>query len=227
MEAKPEDVPSPVVDKNVQPLPERKGRRQLYWFGLFAAVAITLFLLRAPLLGGFAHLWVVNDPLVPSDVIVVLGGGAQSRTFEAARLYHAGYAPTIWVLKPEPQPTDESGLTMAEHELARRVLLKKGVPEKAIEFVGDGVTSTRDEAIAVRDAMQKAGVKRAIIPTDMFHTRRVRWLFRKALRPISGELAVTAIPSRKYDASNWWRHEDGLISLQNEVVKYLYYRVKY
>jgi uncharacterized SAM-binding protein YcdF (DUF218 family) len=215
------------MEKNAQPPHTRKGWRWLRRFGVLAGVAVALFLLRAPLLGGFARLWIVNDPLAPADAIVVLGGGAQSRTFEAARLYHRSLAPKIWVLKPESQPTDELELTMAEHELARRVLLKKDVPENVIEFVGDGVTSTRDEAIAVRDAMHRAGARKVIIPTDMFHTRRVHWLFRKALHPAGGELAVVAIPSHKYDASNWWQHEDGLISLQNEVVKYLYYRVKY
>jgi hypothetical protein len=29
------------------------------------------------------------------------------------------------------------------------------------------------------------------------------------------------------DGDNWWRHEAGVIGFQNEVIKYLYYRVKY
>ena len=48
---------------------------------------------RGQLLRGLANAWIVHDPLSRADAIVVLGGGMQTRPFEAARLYREGYAP--------------------------------------------------------------------------------------------------------------------------------------
>jgi len=66
-----------------------------------------------------------------------------------------------------------------------------------------------------------------IIPTDPFHTRRVRWLFRKQLKPIGAQVIVRAVPVRDYTASDWWKHENGIVAFQNEVLKFAYYWVKY
>jgi hypothetical protein len=44
---------------------------------------------RAPLLEKIANAWIVPDPLSYSYAIVVVGGGIQTRPFEAARLYRS------------------------------------------------------------------------------------------------------------------------------------------
>ena len=69
--------------------------------------------------------------------------------------------------------------------------------------------------------------QRIIIPTDIFHTRRVRWLFRKALKKSHVTVLMEPVAPRDYTAANWWQHEQGLIAFQNEIVKYAYYRWKY
>jgi hypothetical protein len=69
--------------------------------------------------------------------------------------------------------------------------------------------------------------KSVLIPTDLFHTRRVRWLFRKQLNGTGAQVHVHAITPKEYAASNWWRHEEGLIAFDTETLKYLYYRLKY
>ena len=66
-----------------------------------------------------------------------------------------------------------------------------------------------------------------LIPTDIFHTRRVRWLFRKQLRHTGVQVLVEAVPVREYQQQDWWRHEQGLVAFQNEVLKSLYYHLKY
>ena len=66
---------------------------------------------------------------------------------------------------------------------------------------------------------------RLIIPTDPFPTRRTNWLFEKTI-PGSEAIVVRTDP-RDMDAERWWTNEVGLISFQNEVIKYLLYRVKY
>ncbi len=64
-------------------------------------------------------------------------------------------------------------------------------------------------------------------PTDLFHTRRARWICAKVLRGTGVEVRMAAVDSPLYCATNWWQHEEGLIAFQNEVVKSLYDHLKY
>jgi hypothetical protein len=41
------------------------------------------------------------------------------------------------------------------------------------------------------------------------------------------QVQVQALPPLEYDIDTWWQHEAGVIGFQNEVIKYLYYRLKY
>lgn len=200
---------------------------------LRAAVVLLLVLAvaypaRGPLLRGLAWCWIVDQPVTAADAIIVLGGGVQNRPFAAARLHAAGKAPRVVLFKVAPSPTTELGLTPTEQELTRKVLVRGGVrPDRMVE-IGDDVASSRDEALAVRDWVRKAGgVRRLIIPTDPFHTRRVNWLYRKELEGTGVGVITTVAPHPRYTPADWWRHEEGLIDFQNEVVKFLYYLVKY
>jgi uncharacterized SAM-binding protein YcdF (DUF218 family) len=185
------------------------------------------FVFRSPLLRGSAHAWIVNQPLTRADVIVVLGGGIDTRPFEAARLYHQGLARKILVMNPRPSAPAELGLLPGEAELTREILLKQKVPADAIVVPANLVTNSYDEAVTLRNWARPNRVRRVIIPTDVFHTRRVQWLYGKELKGTGIRVEVDAVPVREYSVDDWWRHEQGIIAFQNEVLKYAYYRLKY
>jgi uncharacterized SAM-binding protein YcdF (DUF218 family) len=124
-------------------------------------------------------------------------------------------------------PTAESGITLSEREITRRLLLSNGVPEAAMAPVGDGVTSTYEEALAVRAWISTNQTKTLLIVTDISHTRRARWIFRKELEGTGVQVRVHAIEPREYGTTNWWLHEEGLVAFQNELLKSLYYWAKY
>ena len=182
---------------------------------------------RGELLKDLANAWIVHDPLSKADAIIVLGGGMQTRPFEAARLYREGYAPRVLVASPESKPTDKIGITADDTEVTKRILSKQGVPDSAVLEFGDEVSSTHEEALALGSWIRKTGLKKIIIVSDPFHTRRVRWVFKKELQSTGTEILTVAAPSLKYDSSNWWQTEQGLIEFQNELIKYAYYRVNY
>ena len=202
--------------------------KRLLLAGLFlGAVLLTAWLFRTPLLRSAAHAWIVNQPLAHAEAIVVLGGGLDTRPAEAARLYHLGLAPKILVLNPRLSAAAELGLEPTEGDLARQILLKKDVPPAAIVTPPNYVTNSFDEAITVRNWARQTGARRVIIPTDIFHTRRVRWLYGRELRGTGLRVQVEGVPVRDYSADDWWHHEQGLIAFQNEVLKYAFYRLKY
>ena len=202
-----------------------RARRWLIWLAGLFGVAALAFLLRAPLLSGAAKAWMVNDPPAKADAIVVLGGGANFRSFEASRLYHSGWAPAIIVMNSELRATDRVGLTIPEAELVRRILLSNAVPAEAIQIVGTNLTSTHDEALILKQWSKDSQAASFLIPTGPFHSRRVRWVFRKVFRDAPARFAVTSINPEQ--CQYWWKTEKTLIDFQNELCKSLYYHLKY
>jgi uncharacterized SAM-binding protein YcdF (DUF218 family) len=202
-------------------------KRLVLLFLALCALLIAGYVFRAPLLYRAASVWIVNDPLPKADVIVVLGGGRETRPFEAAKLYHQGLAPRILIMNPKPEPTTLLGLIPSDAELTRQILIKEGVPASALVMLGNEVTSTYEESMAFRNWAKTNAIKSVIITTDIFHTRRARWLFRKELKNTGIQVSVDAVPVLEYTARDWWRNEHGVVAFQNEVLKFLYYRLKY
>jgi uncharacterized SAM-binding protein YcdF (DUF218 family) len=185
------------------------------------------YVFRAPLLTGLAEAWVVDDPATKADAIVVLGGSPENRPFEAAKLYHEGVAPVILYTDVQPSPVEELGIVPTEPEQTRRILASNGVPTSAMILVGTNVASTFDEAVAVRDWIGGTGIRSVVIVTDWFHTRRAQWIFQREFRGHDETVYIVAAPPVNYGVRDWWQHKYGIMSFQNEVLKYFYYRFKY
>lgn len=193
---------------------------------LALGVSPLLWHYRVVLLTGIARTWEVNDTPEPADAIIVLGGGLNTRPFFAVKLYNQQLAPKILIAETHPTPADDLGVVSRETEGSFAVLSKLGVPSENIVKFGKDVTSTYEEACALRDWLREHNLHRVIIPTDFTHTRRVKWLMNRVL-PANTKIAIVASPSLYYDETNWWQREEGVISLQNEVLKIFYYRLKY
>ncbi len=196
---------------------------------IFLVVIITGFLFRHPLMRAAASGWVVDEPPTKAAAIVVLGGSPESRPFAAAKLFHDGYAPKVLLPRVKPGPAVALGLKANDTEIARAVLIHEGVPESAIELIGTDVSSTFEETQAVKTWLKdsaEGSPATILIPTETFFTRRTRWIFQKTL-DTSATARVVAIPAAGYTTSDWWEHEEGLIDFQNEVIKHLYYHLKY
>ncbi|MGO8698116.1 MAG: YdcF family protein [Limisphaerales bacterium] len=209
------------------PGPRRWLRRMAWLVALPCALLLGCYILRAPVLTGLAEAWVVADPTTNADAIVVLGGVPHLRAVAAALLYHEGVAPRILYMDNKVNPAVELGVMPSEAEVTRRLLLSNNVPPNAMVAVGHGVASTFDESRAVRAWLATNNAKSILIATDLSHTRRARWVFRKELEGTGVQVHVHAIIPKEYNVSNWWRDEQGLIAFQNEWLKFCYYWLKY
>jgi uncharacterized SAM-binding protein YcdF (DUF218 family) len=202
--------------------------------GRLLAVVLLLFVAGAgiwvarwPLLRGAADLWIVSDPVTHADVVVVLGGDLELRPFAAAELYRKGLVGKVLVSQVEERRSSKL-LEMPGHsELNRRLLTKLGVPEGDIVMFGLANTSTQDEAVALGEWADRHGVSRILIPTDLFSARRVRWIFDREFAGSSVRVSVPSFEPPQYTRAQWWKSEWGMITFQNEVMKYIYYRLKY
>lgn len=110
----------------------------------------------------------VEVPMEHADAIVVLGGESEGRPGEAARLYRAGVAPLVFVVGT------------GDAERGRQVLIAGGVPTNKI-VLEPRSCSTIQNADFSGPLLKAAGVKRALLVTSRFHTRRALSTFRKRL----------------------------------------------
>jgi uncharacterized SAM-binding protein YcdF (DUF218 family) len=201
--------------------------------GLFVLVAVAAggWLMREPLLREAADLWIVSDPISRADAIVVLSGGLPTRPFEAAELWQRGLADKILISQPSEDRAVSTGAMPSHSELNREILLKLGVPGGVIETFGTANQNTRDEAVSLREWAERNAASAFIIPTEIFPARRVRWIFRREFSGTAVKIVVLSFDPPYlppyFTRREWWKTEHGVVAFQNEVLKYIYYRLKY
>ncbi|MFQ5457515.1 MAG: YdcF family protein [Myxococcota bacterium] len=173
-----------------------------------------------PFVSGFL---VTEDPLGPADVIVVLSGSIPDRPRYAAELYRRGIAPRLLCASAMvPDYFKVVGPPMTHAELSAAVLRKQAVPARDIIVVNKS-SSTFEELIVARDLMLARGWKRAVLVSSPYHLRRIRLTWNHLTRKTPLEAILRATPYAGFHQDAWWRHEDDLLSVQNEYAKILYY----
>jgi uncharacterized SAM-binding protein YcdF (DUF218 family) len=121
---------------------------------------------------------IVDSGPATADVIVLLGGGSHERYERAARLFKEHAAPRILV----------SGA--GDCEINRYLLINAGVPARAIEVENQSRT-TRENAQFTVKLLRAQKVKRVIIVTAWYHSRRALVCFQH----YGPELKVYSRPS--------------------------------
>jgi hypothetical protein len=157
----------------------------------------------------------------------VLSGGPDSRAAEASRLFKRGCAPYI-VCTGESAPYlfDILDIKMDEADLTRRALNKNSVSDRFILLVHEG-TSTREEKEIIIKYCKMQGLKKVMILSDKFHTKRIDHAFRDDFEREGIEMVLRGAPSKAYEESNWWATESGMIMVNNEYIKLFYYFLHY
>lgn len=210
--------------------PMRPHRSRRWWVGLLLALAA----LGVPA-GMFfyaGHLIVQERDPRRADVGVILAGKF-TRAMYAADLYHQGLIPRIWITRPEREEglaqLDQLGVPVPlQEEVSRQVLLKKGVPEDRIEFIGGGLINTIAEARLVAAMLAARPQYRSVlIVTSKFHVRRAEAIFRHVLAPSPGvEIAVVGTPYDRFVADRWWSDRDSARQVLLEGAKLALFWVK-
>ena len=194
---------------------------------LIAFSGVGVWVSRAPILRAAANAWIISDNVLPADAVAVLGGGLDVRPFAAADYYRQGLVKKVLVAAVRTSPSEKLHVLPSHVELNRDVLIKLGVPENAIETFGTELSSTFEESMALRAWAERNQAIRIIVPTEVFSSRRVKWMLTRAMAGTATQVEVPVLNSAEYTRDEWWRYEQGLIAFQNEVIKYFYYRVKY
>jgi len=194
--------------------------------GLFLLIVFFAGIIVAATGMSYAGEWLmVADRPQRADAILVLGGN-YARSFHAADLYRKGYARRIYVSVPAREDQyrllDEAGIAFPrEEEVVQQVLVKKGVPASAIEYLGRDLISTAAEAQAARTVFAK-GAPKLLVVTSPYHLRRARMIFSDTLP--AADIRVIA---SSYDPfpSEWWKDQIAARNVLLELAKIIFYKI--
>ena len=186
-----------------------------------AALGLLVVLILAAVAVRGAGRWLERqDPLSHEDVIFVLSGGLPQRAVEGSKVYAMGYAPEVWLSRPDG-PADELaklGIHFSnEEDYNRQVLIHAGVPESAIHLLPVPVVNTEEELLEVGSEMRRNGKTSIILVTSPQHTRRVWTLWRKLVGS-NPKAMVRAAHDDPFDADHWWRNTRDVFSVVRETL---------
>jgi uncharacterized SAM-binding protein YcdF (DUF218 family) len=194
---------------------------------VFILLLAMLYAMRRPIMRGFGNILIEEHTFEPCEALFVLSGNPDSRAKEAANLFKKGAAPKIICTgESVPELFEAMKLNVRECELSQIKLIEYGIAETAIELLPIG-TSTREEADAIQAYCQNHNIKKAMVISDRFHTRRICYAFQEQFEKAGISLIVRGAPSLSYSESMWWAKENGLIMVNNEYIKLLYYWMHY
>jgi uncharacterized SAM-binding protein YcdF (DUF218 family) len=166
-------------------------------------LAILVFVLGTLLIAGryAGTALVASRPLDRPDAILVLASHEWERIPAAAE--RAVREPSAIVLLTRPRIVTEHNCHLcAEREEWLQAL---GVPAERIRLLARTVGNTRDEALAALPYCRLEGVRRLLIVTSPYHTRRALATFTDVFEGSGVEIGVEpSLPQSPARPDRWW-----------------------
>jgi uncharacterized SAM-binding protein YcdF (DUF218 family) len=180
-----------------------------------------------------ARLLIVKSEMPAADAIVVLSGSSTylERTTWAAKLYREGHAPLV-ILTNDGLISGWDGSDERNpyfYELAAKVLEQGGVPLDRIKLAPGLAFGTYEESRLVRDYALTQKLRKLLVVTSAYHSRRALWSMRRVCEGTGIEIGIDG-PSPGWQTpapSIWWWHGWGWKVVAGEYVKMIYYRTRY
>ena len=168
---------------------------------ILAAGALLLVLFHSPLLAALGNFLVKSGPPQKADIIVVLAGdGFGRRILTAAKLVKEGYAPKALISGPN------GNYGNYECDLAIPFAVKAGYPESYFLHFEHRARSTQEEARVVTEKLHEMGVKRVMLVTSNYHTRRAGIMFRRAAPDL--DIFVVSADDEFFKPDSWWHYRE-------------------
>jgi len=202
----------------------------LQCLGVLLVGVLLAGLATAPILRGIADFLIVEDSLEHAAAIVALAGQVPFREIEAAKLYHAGMAPQVVIVRGGPNAESQAlrdlGIrTRGGWELSREVLIRQGVPASAIVILTSKAGGTLEELQAVYSAMTSKDAP-IILVTSKYHTRRTRLTWQHVTAGKSRPI-VRAATGDPFDPNHWWQRRSFASSVVREYLGLINYCTRF
>jgi uncharacterized SAM-binding protein YcdF (DUF218 family) len=178
------------------------------------AVALLVFVITA------GHALILQVPLDRPDAIIALASHEWERLPEAAR--HARRYPAATVILTVPQQVTP----FTCHDCANRVdrLGLLGVDRARVQVLNLHGPGTHAEAVSALSFARRSNVRRLLVVTSPYHTRRALAVFRKVFEGSGVDLGVEpAFGSSQARPATWWWHPDDRAYVPYEWAAMAYY----
>ncbi len=173
---------------------------------------------------------IVSAPLERADVVVVLSGSSTfvERTHLASELYATGRFQRIVLTNDNQKGGWSESLQRNPYfqERARWELERLGVPSSAIETIATPVTSTYDEAVALKSFAAAHGFHSILLVTSAYHSRRALKTFQHLMAGTDIICGVASPPPgwQTPPPATWLFSVQGWRMVPLEYLKIIYYR---
>ncbi len=187
-------------------------------------ITFVVFMLLVVFLRAAGDFLIVSSDLEYANAIVVLSGGDESRMQEALDLYYQNYSGLIILTETGEQVEGYEHL----HSFDMRIgLLNNGVPSGNIVLTEQVVTSTEDEAQAVKQILQNRQFISCIVVTDPYHTRRTMRIFQAVFADTDIKIIIRPTSNHWYKADDWFLKISGWKFTVLEYIKYFAYQMEH
>lgn len=177
------------------------------------------------------HFVIQDETPVASDAVVVLYTGTEyyPRLLQAARLYRQGLAAKVVINGNRKTETmrrlEARGFQpcCSWFDDYVRILKLHGVPARdVIAIDAEDVYDTITEAAAIGPRLVEGGLRRILITTSKFHTRRAGHIWN---RMFASDLSIRMIAAQDdpFDPSLWWRDGRQIRWVLAEYGAWIYY----
>lgn len=174
---------------------------------------------------------IIEKDIEKPEAMLILGGSTVylERTRKAAELYKIGKTSKVFLIDDGGKAgwSEQEKRNPPFVELAKKELLKNGVPEFAIEILphfGDG---TNYEAQVFVKKAKELQLKKILLVTSAYHTSRALWTFEKFFKEndLQVEIGVFSPPAGQQTPSTftWWLSAKGWNVVAGEYMKFVYY----
>ena len=173
---------------------------------VFLLLAGLVFLTRSWWLPGIGWGLVLDQGPEKADLAVVLGGDLWGlRISKAGDLVRQGYVPEVLVSGP-PGFYDQHE---CEPEIAFAV--RRGYPAAWFIPFPDEARSTKDEAAMLLPELRRRQVRRVLLVTSDYHSRRAARIFRAAEHASGAgiEIRMVTSPDKEFRPATWWQTRQG------------------
>jgi hypothetical protein len=201
------------------------SRKVKYGAALVTGILLAIFA-HVPILREIASFLIIENSLKPAAAIVVLNGGMPSRDIEAARIYNAGWAPLVIIVKgsdpAHSQELQDLGLPIEEAwKVSREVLIRQGVPTSAILILRDEPSGTFGELQIVARTVNPQDAP-LIFVTSAVHSRRTRLTWEYVSQGRS-QAIVRASSRDAFEVDQWWQQRQLAWSVAHEYLGLINY----
>jgi uncharacterized SAM-binding protein YcdF (DUF218 family) len=180
-----------------------------------------------------ARLLIVESPLLQADVIVLLSGSSsyKERALRTAQLYQQGRGQRV-VLTNDGYRGSWSNAEQQNpyyYESTRAELVRLGVPREKVEVLPEIVSSTHEEALLLRNYVDRQRINSILVVTSAYHSRRSLWTFQRVFAGTGTVIGLETASTGWQTPSSWkwWLSLRGWQIVPAEYLKLVYYRLRY